>query len=119
MDFETTIGLLKKEVQQFCEARNWDQYHDGKELAIGAVTEASELLEHFRFQSPEQMAEFMKDPVKRQAIGEELADVMFFVLRFAQRYEFDLSDCFANKMQKNNRKYPAEEFYGKNHKAYE
>ncbi len=117
MDNETTFETLKKQVQHFCEERGWDPYHNGKELAIGAVTEASELLEHFRFQSSSQVEEILKNEDKRQAIGEELADVLFFLLRFSQRYQFDLSDCFARKMQKNDRKYPADQFFGQNHKS--
>ena len=59
----------------------------------------------------------MYDPEKRKEIGEELADVLFFILRFSQRYNFDLSSCFSDKMAKNDKKYPKEEFFGKNHKA--
>ena len=104
-------------MKAFCEARDWDQFHGAKDLAIGTVTEASELLEHFRFQTPEQINELLEDPKKRVAVGEELADTLFFLVRFSQRFGFDLSDCFANKMTKNDRKYPAEEFSGKNHKS--
>ena len=117
MDQKQVIEDLKQQVQVFCEARNWDQFHDAKELAIGTITEASELLEHFRFQNKEQIATIINDPEKRIAIGEELADVFFFLLRFCQRYDFDLSDCFSQKMNKNNLKYPAAEFFGKNHKS--
>ena len=117
MDREITFQELKDKVQSFCEQRDWDQFHDAKELSIGAVTEASELLEHFRFQTPEQISELMADPEKREAVGEELADVLFFLIRFSQRYDFDLSTCFANKMEKNSKKYPAEEFRGKKHKS--
>lgn len=117
MDNQTPLQEMKDQVQSFCEARNWDQFHNAKELSIGAVTEASELLEHFRFQSHEQIIEIMDNPAKREAIGEELADVLFFLLRFAQKYDFDLHDCFVDKMKKNNQKYPADHFFGKNSKA--
>ena len=117
MDNETTLAELKNQIQEFCEARDWDQFHNAKDLSIGAITEASELLEHFRFQTDRQMDEILSNPDKRHAIGEELADVLFFLLRFSQRFEFDLSDCFADKMTKNAKKYPAQEFHGKNHKA--
>lgn len=114
---KTSINELINQVQIFCEERDWDQVHDAKELAIGAITEASELLEHFRFLTPEQIKEKMHNPEARQEIGEELADVFFFILRFSQRYDFDLNQCFQNKMSKNGLKYPAEEFRGKNHKS--
>ena len=116
-DEQTNILSLKRQVQEFCETRDWDQFHNAKELSIGAITEASELLEHFRFLTPEQIEEKMNNEETRKEVGEELADVFFFLLRFSQRYNFDLADCFAKKMEKNNRKYPAEEFTGKNHKS--
>jgi len=117
MDSDVSLQQLKNQIQKFCEERNWDQFHNAKELSIGAITEASELLEHFRFQTAEQMDALMSDPLKRKEIGEELADVLFFILRFSQKYEFDLHESFTNKMKKNALKYPAEEFYGKNHKS--
>ena len=116
-DQTTNIAELKKQIQNFCEQRDWDPFHGPKDLAIGAVTEASELLEIFRFQTTEQEQEILKHPDKRQAIGEELADVLFFLLRFSQRYDFDLSSCFLEKMRKNAVKYPVSEFKGKNHKS--
>lgn len=67
-------------VRQFCEERDWDQFHGPKDLAIGIITEASELLELFRFKSEEDVQQMMNDAKKREAIGEELADVLYFVL---------------------------------------
>ena len=81
MDQEVSLQELKQQVQAFCEARDWDQFHSAKELAIGAVTEASELLEHFRFQTDAQVESLLADSKKRVEIGEELADTLFFILR--------------------------------------
>ncbi len=117
MDQETRIAEMKDQVREFCEAREWDQFHGAKDLAIGAVTEAAELLEPFRFQSPQQIDALLNDKRSRQAIGEELADVLFFILRFAQKFDFDLSECFDEKMKKNDGKYPVSQFRGQNHKA--
>jgi len=116
-DATTDLQRLKLQVQQFCAERDWDQFHGAKDLAIGAVTEASELLEIFRFFNEEQAEALLKDESKRLAVGHELADVLFFLLRFAERYNFDLSQQFANKMEHNAKKYPAHEFRGKNHKS--
>ena len=116
-DNTTDLGRLKVLVKEFCAERDWDQFHNAKDLAIGAVTEASELLELFRFLDADQVVEAMKDPTKRLAVGHELSDVLFFLLRFAERYSFDLSQEFANKMEHNAKKYPAGEFRGKNHKS--
>lgn len=116
-DKDSRLQDLKEFIKVFCEERDWDQFHGAKELAIGAVTEASELLEHFRFQSAEQVELMFSDEVKKNEIADELVDVLFFVLRFCQKYEIDLSGHFNKKMAKNAKRYPASEFKGKNHKS--
>jgi NTP pyrophosphatase (non-canonical NTP hydrolase) len=105
-DQKATINRLKKKVQRFCEERNWDQYHGAKDLAIGVITEASELLEHFRFKTPIESEDMLRDPVKRQEITEELIDVLHTILRFAQKYDIDLTTELAKKMVKNAKKHP-------------
>ncbi len=82
MDDSTHVSDMKACVEAFCSARDWDQFHSAKDLAIGVITEAAELLEHFRFQSAERCEEMLQDGRKRQEVGEELADVLFFILRF-------------------------------------
>ncbi|MEO0337433.1 MAG: nucleotide pyrophosphohydrolase [Pseudomonadota bacterium] len=106
-------------IREFCEARDWDQFHSPKELAIGLVTEASELLEIFRFQSEAQISELLEDADSRESIADELADVYFFLLRFADRNGFDLESALARKMAKNNEKYPVEKSRGRNQKYTE
>lgn len=106
-------------VRQFCEDRDWDQFHNPKELAIGLSTEAAELLEHFRFQSPEQILEKMRTPATREAISCELADVLFFLLRFSQMEHIDLSDALRHKMEISAKKYPIQLSKGKNLKYTE
>jgi NTP pyrophosphatase (non-canonical NTP hydrolase) len=116
MDDSTTIKQLKDVVQKYCEERDWDQYHSPKELAIGAVTEAAELLEPFRFKSEQEMEAMLKDPKMREEIGEEMADTVYFVIRLAQKYDIDLSSAFERKMEKNIKKYPIEKAKGSNKK---
>lgn len=106
-------------VQEFCEARDWDQYHNPKELSIGLITEASELLEKFRFLTEDQVNEKMRDPEFRDQVGDELADAYFFVLRFAQMNGFELSEVLETKLVKNDRKYPVERSKGSNKKYTE
>lgn len=106
MDDETSIKELKELVRTFCEERDWNQYHNAKELAIGIITESSELLEHFRFKSEQEVDAMFTIKDKKQQISEELADILYFLLRFAERYKIDLSYEFIKKMQKNNMKYP-------------
>jgi NTP pyrophosphatase (non-canonical NTP hydrolase) len=117
VDEQSEVADLKSQVRTFCEARDWDQFHGPKDLAIGLATEASELLEIFRFLSDEQCAAKLVDPASRQAIENELADVLFFLLRFAQRFDIDLTDALAAKMKLNAQRYPIEKSRGKNLKS--
>lgn len=118
-DNDTHISVLKNIVKEFCEERDWDQYHDPKDLAIALITEASELLEIFRFKTQEDMERMLCDPAKRKEIADELADVFYFILRFSQKYGFDLSSEFIRKMGENGKKYPADKFAGSNKKYSE
>lgn len=115
MDKKTTIQELKEKVRAFCEERDWDQFHNPKEIAIGISTEANELLQIFRFKSEDDMKLLMKSE-KKQKVEEELADVLYFVLRFAQMNDIDLASAIEQKFQKNDAKYPAEKVKGCNKK---
>lgn len=119
MDEKVTIDELKEIVQNFCEIRDWDQFHNPKDLAIGISTEAGELLDLFRFKSKEQMGSMLMDNEKRESIEEELSDVLYFVLRFAQLYGIDLSRALMSKIEKNDVKYPVDKVKGKNNKYNE
>ena len=102
------LDRLKGLVKDFCEERDWDQFHNPKELAIGLSTEANELLQLFRFQSEEQMREMLGKPDTREQIEDETADIFFFLLRFAQKNGIDLEQALVRKIEKNRKKYPAE-----------
>lgn len=102
VDQQTTVHELKEKIKKFCEEREWDKYHNAKDLAIGVITEASELLEHFRFKQPEIIES------EKEQICEEISDVLFFTFRLAQRYNIDISTELAKKIAKNAEKYPAE-----------
>ncbi len=118
-DSTTKINDLKDLVQTFCEERDWDQFHDPKELAIGIVTEASELLDIFRFKSKKQMEDILSNRIRKQDVEEELADTLFFILRFAQMFHIDLSEVLEQKIAKNNKKYPLHLAKGSNKKYTE
>jgi len=107
MDSKTNLQELKEIVKKFADERDWNN-NNAKDLAIGVITEASELLEHFRFKDEEEVQEMLKDAEKRREISEEMADVLYFVLRLAQKYDIDLVTEFKKKMEKNAKKYPIE-----------
>lgn len=108
---------LEQSVQSFSEARDWDQFHNVKELAIGLSTESNELLQLFRFKTEAQCDALMQ--TKRLEIEHEMADVLYYLVRIAQRYDIDLEAAFHSKMQQNEEKYPVEKVKGKNLKYNE
>lgn len=118
MDKNTTLEELKNKVKEFCEKRDWAQFHNPKELAIGISTEANELLQIFRFKSENDMKDLMNSD-KKVEVEEELADVLYFVLRFAQMNGIDLSSAIVEKIDKNDKKYPVEKVKGCNKKYNE
>ncbi len=119
MDPDTNIQELKEQIRAFCERRDWDKYHNAKDLAIGIITESSELLEHFRFKSEAEVEEMLKSPEQKGKISEEMADVLYFLLRLAQRYDIDLSDALKRKMELNEKRYPVEKARGSSKKYTE
>lgn len=116
MDDSTRIDDLKSIVGKFCDDRDWEQFHNPKDLAIGISTEASELLDIFRFKDEKQVEEIMNGE-KREDVLDEIADVFYFVLRFAQMNNIDLSKELKRKIDKNSKKYPIEKSKGCNEKS--
>lgn len=119
MDSKTKISELKKTVQRFCEERDWDQYHGAKDLAVAIITESAELLDYFRFKSAEEVEALFEKPEKRKEISDEMADIFYFLLRFAQRYDIDLTAELKRKMEQNEKRYPIEKSKGSNKKYTE
>lgn len=119
MDSERKIQELKELVKEYCEKRDWDQFHGAKNLAIALSIEVSEILEHFRFKSEKEVEELFQNSLKREEIEDEMADVLYFLLRMAQKYNVDLDEAFNRKMEKNEKRYPLEKSKGSNKKYNE
>ena len=100
-----------EDVVEFRDQRNLKQYHNPKDLALGMIIEASELAEHFQYWQGEELYENI-DKFKVE-IGEELSDVLYWVLLTAHDMDVDLVAAFKRKMKKNAQKYPASERVGK------
>jgi len=119
MTERTVIHDLQDRIKTFCAERDWDQYQAPKDLAIGLVTEAAELLDHFRFKTDDQIKEMLADPLKREHIEDELADVFYWVLHISARFNIDLPSTFERKMKKTEAKYPVDKVKGINKKYTE
>lgn len=114
-----TLEDLNTEVREFCEERDWSQFHTPKDLAIGLSTESNELLELFRFKDRTDQDEILADSEKRADVEEEIADILFFTLRFADMYDVDLEAALAAKLEKNRSRYPKAEYQSSNKKYNE
>lgn len=100
------LDAMTAQVRDFCDARDWRKYHTPKELAIGMATESSELLQLFRFMSDERIAEMFEDAEQRQAIEDEVADTLLFLLRFTDLNYIDLPAALSSKLKRNGERYP-------------
>ena len=98
------IDIILNELRKFNKERDWDQFHNGKDLAIGLSVEASELLEAFLWKAPEDASE--------ETIKEELADVLNYAFQMADRYDLDIKQIMLDKIKRNAEKYPVEKARG-------
>lgn len=105
----TDIEELSQLIRQFSEERDWDQFHNPKDLAIALSIEANELLECYLWKKPE-------DAILDK-VGEELADVLNYSLLLAEKLGLDAKQIVLEKLKKNAAKYPVEKSKG-NAKKY-
>ena len=89
---------------KFRNERDWEQFHNSKDLAVAISVEANELLELFLWKQSEE--------VDKQKIKEELADVFAFAFLLAQKHEFDIKEIILEKIKSNAEKYPVEKAKG-------
>lgn len=112
-DRDTTVGELRELVAAFVAEREWQQFHDPKNLAASIAIETAELMEHFQWLRSDQLDQVRQDPKQMAQIREEVADITAFLLSFANAMDIDLSDALRAKMAKNADKYPAGEYRGR------
>ncbi len=98
--------MLRDKLRTFADERDWDQFHTPKNLAMALMVEAAELLEHFQWLTPDQSCDLAEK--SRAAVKEELADVLLYLIRIADKLGIDLLDAALLKMEKNALKYPAD-----------
>ena len=117
---ETSIRNLEDiaaNLRRFAEDRDWDQFHSPKNLASALAVEAGEILEHFQWLGDGESARLPE--VKLQEVALELADVLLYLVRLADKLDVDLLDAAARKMAINAEKYPAERVRGSSKKYTE
>ncbi|MHC4443493.1 MAG: nucleotide pyrophosphohydrolase [Planctomycetota bacterium] len=112
-DRDTTVAELRQLIADFIYRRDWEQFHDPKNLSMAIATEAAELMEHFRWAKNDESQELVTDEEVKEKVGEELSDILAFVLSFANTADIDLSSALKAKMAKNDQKYPADQYKGR------
>ena len=111
------IESLRSRLRLFAAERDWDKFHSPKNLAAALSVEAAELLEHFQWLTESESASLSGD--KRQQVAEELADVLLYLVRLADKLEIDLWQAAEQKLLKNAEKYPVGKSKGKSTKYTE
>ena len=115
IDNEKLAAVLRS----FAVERDWDQFHTPKNLATSISLEAAELLELFQWSRGQRSWDDVMDPAIRMRIEDELADILLYVIRFADKAGIELQAVAERKIAANAAKYPAEKFRGSDRKYNE
>jgi dCTP diphosphatase len=108
---------LKERIRRFADDRDWDQFHTPKNLAMALIVEAAEMVEHFQWLTGEESQALPAD--KKLEVEAELADILIYLVRIADKLDIDLHRAAVEKLQRNAEKYPAEKVRGKSSKYSE
>ena len=108
------IQDLTDKIVAFRDARDWKKFHNPKDLALSLVLEAGEVMEHFQWKDAEEMKKHIAE--HGADIGEELADVLYWILLMGRDFNIDVLEALDKKIRKNAEKYPVEKAKGKHTK---
>jgi len=113
----TNLDDLQKKIIAFRDERDWKQFHTPKDMAISLALEAAEVLEHFQWKNEAEIAEYLK--TNKEDIGDELADVLWWVLLMSHDLGIDILEASERKIEKTAKKYPVEKSKGKHNNCCE
>jgi len=99
-------------VARFIHERDWEKYHQPKDLAMSIAIEAGELMEHFQWKTREECAALVRNPRTRRMIADEMSDVLAFLLSLSNVTGIDLAGSLKAKDAGNRRKYPVARYRG-------
>jgi dCTP diphosphatase len=111
MSQPVSLDEVRAQLRAFVAERDWDQFHNPKNLAMALVVEAGELAEQFQWLTPEQSEDLPPDT--RAAVEMEVADVLLFLLRLCDRLDLDPLSAAQRKLALNAAKYPVEKSKGR------
>ena len=118
---ETEFKYLSERLSEFARDRDWDQFHSVRNLILALVGEVGELAAEVQWVSDADMESYLADPNKRSAIASEMADILNYLVRLADKLNVDLVEEALKKIDLNEDRYPAEKARGSSAKytAYE
>jgi len=108
------IKKITKKILKFRAERDWEQFHNHKDVALSLVLEAAEVLEHFQWKSLQEVNKYAEEC--KEELSDELADVAIYLFELADNLKIDLPSAIEQKMSKNAKKYPIEKAKGKHTK---
>ena len=111
-DGETTLQDVKDTIARFTAQRDWQQFHSAKNVAMALVSEAAELMAHFRWSKHGQDAAVLDDAQSLREIRHEVADVLLLLAEFANVAGIDMAQAVQEKMEINAQRYPVEKSRG-------
>lgn len=114
---QAVLEALRDALRRFAAERDWDQFHSPKNLAMALSVEAAELLEHFQWVKEAESAAL--SPEQLANVSEELADVLLYLIRLADKLHIDLAAAARSKLELNAKKYPVERARGSSKKYTE
>jgi dCTP diphosphatase len=106
-----SLETLRARIAAFVAERDWEQFHNPKNLAMALAAEAGELLEHFQWLTPVQAADLPAGT--REDVALECADVLLYLIRLCDKLDIDLAAAADRKLALNAKKYPVEKSRGK------
>ncbi|MHC5538232.1 nucleotide pyrophosphohydrolase [Singulisphaera rosea] len=116
MDQQTTVDELKAWVRTFSRERDWEKFHNPKDLGLALAIEVGEVLEHFRYRTDAEIETHLRDDSKRRDLAHELADCLWLLLRMADVCGIDLASSLREKLALAAEKYPIDKVYGRSDK---
>ncbi len=112
-----SLEELRQRLALFAKVRDWEQFHNPKNLSMALIGEAAELVEHFQWLTAEQSEQL--SPEKFDEVRLELADILIYLIRIADRMNVDLISAAQDKVEINERRYPQEKVRGSAKRAEE
>ncbi len=106
----TELDTIKQRLQEFAAERDWDQFHSPKNFSMALIVECAELVEHFQWLTDEQSKNLPDDTLEEVSL--EMADIMIYLIRLADKLDVDLFDVVNKKIELNALKYPVEKSKG-------